>query len=569
MSLQSDPKLYVSKEHGGDPQDSGEQGLEELGYTAELRRNRSLFTLLFQSLSIAGVPFGESGSFMQTIHGGGQLSIFVGWIVVCVMDQCVAMSLAELASRYPTSAGPYYWSFQLCGKHEKLLSFITAWIWLIGNWTVTLSVNFALAELLVATVSIFSSWEANDWQLLLVFYAICVLTFFICGFGNRFLPVVDTVCAGWTLVTIIIVLVAVSVTAKAGRHDASFSLGHYDTSLSGWNGFSLCIGFLPPAFCFCAMGMATSMAEEVHSPAIKVPRAMALAIPVGCIAGLFFVVPLCATLPGLVDISNAPSGQAVPYILQVVMGTRDGAVGLVSLILFCGLFCSISITNAASRTTWALARDNAMPLSRLFSYVDKRHQIPLWALGLVTVVQMLLGLINLGSSSAFTAFISSSVIALAITYSIPISISLFYDRRAQVSKARWNCGHLLGTTLNVLALLWISFELVLFSMPSILPVTAVSMNYASVVFVGLTALAAIWYVVYARKGMPRRPPVEYSRLTNFSICWATVGGGNARSLVILLPYLVRIHSVGTLTANKNYWTIALALYVSSCSSQVY
>jgi hypothetical protein len=35
---------------------------------------------------------------------------------------------------------------------------------------------------------------------------------------------------------------------------------------------------------------------------------------------------------------------------------------------------------------------------------------------LVTVVQMLLGLINLGSSSAFTAFVSVGVQALAASY---------------------------------------------------------------------------------------------------------------------------------------------------------
>jgi hypothetical protein len=35
--------------------------LTKLGYTPELRRNRSLFTLLFQSLAIAAIPFGEGG----------------------------------------------------------------------------------------------------------------------------------------------------------------------------------------------------------------------------------------------------------------------------------------------------------------------------------------------------------------------------------------------------------------------------------------------------------------------------------------------------------------------------
>lgn len=69
----------------------------------------------------------------------------------------------------------------------------------------------------------------------------------------------------------------------------------------------------------------------------------------------------------------------------------------------------------------------------------------------------------------------------------------------QVRHAKWNCGQLIGTIVNVLALAWIGFELVLFSMPTALPVTRVSMNYASVVFVGFMAISAVWYLVYARK----------------------------------------------------------------------
>lgn len=38
-------------------------------------------------------------------------------------------------------------------------------------------------------------------------------------------------------------------------------------------------------------------------------------------------------------------------------------------------------------------------------------------------------------------------------------------------------------------------------MPTGLPVTAVSMNYASVVLVGFMVLSMIYYVIWARKGM--------------------------------------------------------------------
>lgn len=54
--------------------------------------------------------------------------------------------------------------------------------------------------------------------------------------------------------------------------------------------------------------------------------------------------------------------------------------------------------------------------------------------------------------------------------------------------------------MNVIAIVWISFEVVLFSMPTVLPVTSVTMNYASVVLVGFMSLAAVWYFAYAKKG---------------------------------------------------------------------
>lgn len=109
--------------------------LDQLGYKSELSRNRSMFTLLFQSLAIAAIPYGEGGPLISAIYGGGPLAIFVGWICILVLDECVALSLSELASKYPTSAGPYYWSFQLASKGKTTLSFITGWVWLVGNWT--------------------------------------------------------------------------------------------------------------------------------------------------------------------------------------------------------------------------------------------------------------------------------------------------------------------------------------------------------------------------------------------------------------------------------------------------
>lgn len=485
------------------PVGTRDEGIVEhvhLGYSTQLKKNRSLISILGMVLAIVAVPYGMGGPLMSAIYGGGQLSLFIGLLVVLVFDGCVAVSLAELASRYPTSSGVYYWSYRLCGEHKrtrKILSFLTGWFWLIGNWTITLSVNFGFASLIAATVSIYNpEWVASSWELLLIFYAVCVLVFLICSFGDTMLPYVDAVAAVWNFVAIIAILIAVSVRAKEGRHSASYALGHYDSSFSGWGtGFTFFIGLLPPAYAFSAIGMVTSMTEECAQPEIEVSRAIALCIPFGGLASLLFILPLCFTLPPLEDLLAAPYGQALPYALNLIMGSKVGALILMIAVLFVTLFCSIGITTAASRCTWAFSRDNALPLASLWTRTIADR--PIYALALVTVIELLLGLINLGSSSAFTAFASVGVIALAVGYLVPISISLLTGRR-DVAHAKWHCGKLLGTIANVGAIVWILFELVLFSMPTALPVTEISMNYASVVLVGFASLSMIWYLVSGR-----------------------------------------------------------------------
>lgn len=54
-------------------------------------------------------------------------------------------------------------------------------------------------------------------------------------------------------------------------------------------------------------------------------------------------------------------------------------------------------------------------------------------------------------------------------------------------------------TQNGVTIVWVLFSIILFCMPTAIPVTPITMNYASVVFVGFFTIAAIWYIVNARK----------------------------------------------------------------------
>lgn len=145
-----------------------------------------------------------------------------------------------------------------------------------------------------------------------------------------------------------------------------------------------------------------------------------------------------------------------------------------------GMFCAISICCAASRSTWSFARDKAIPFHTVFARIshqsdkDDGSDVPLNAHLLSTTIQLLLGLIFLGSTAAFNAFIGVAVICLGASYAMPIAISLWYGRKemadAPYALGRW------GLPLNIISLLWVCFEIILFSMPAVLPVTQVTMS---------------------------------------------------------------------------------------------
>jgi choline transport protein len=78
--------------------------------------------------------------------------------------------------------------------------------------------------------------------------------------------------------------------------------------------------------------------------------------------------------------------------------------------------------------TYAFARDGGLPFSRFFAKVHTGLDVPLNALYLTTILVVIFGCIFLGSSSAFNAIVSASVVALGITYAAPPAVNCLMAR---------------------------------------------------------------------------------------------------------------------------------------------
>lgn len=486
---------------------SADAALAKMGYQSELPRNLSMLSVLGMSFAIMAVPFGLSTTMYITLTDGQSVTILYGWVLVSLISLCIAASLAEICAVYPTAGGVYYWSAMLSTREwAPITSWITGWLTLVGNWTVTLSINFSGGQLILSAITLWNEdFVPNEWQTVLMFWAVMVICMSINIFGAKYLDLINKICIYWTGASVIIILIVLLTMAKGGRRDAEFVFAHYDASSSGWPaGWAFFVGLLQAAYVLTGYGMVAAMCEEVANPEREVPKAIVLSVAAAGVTGLVYLIPILFVLPDVQMLLDVANGQPIGLLFKTVTGSAGGGFGLLFLILGILIFAGTGALTAASRCTYAFARDGAIPGSRLWSQVDKRFDIPLLALVLSTVVDCLLGLIYFGSSAAFNSFTGVATICLSASYGMPILVSVIRGRQA-VKNSSFSLGKF-GYAINVTMIAWICLALVLFCMPVSLPVEAATMNYASVVFAGFALISVLWYFIRGRKEFTG-PPV--------------------------------------------------------------
>ena len=219
------------------------------------------------------------------------------------------------------------------------------------------------------------------------------------------------------------------------------------------DGWAFFVGLLQAAYTLTGYGMVAAMCEEVDHPEREVPKAMVLSVAAAAVTGLIYLIPILFVLPDIPTLLGVANGQPIGLLFQIVTGSAGGGFGLLFLILGIMFFAGIGALTAASRCTYAFARDGAIPGSRYWKKVHPKLDVPLGGIILSTVVDCLLGLIYFGSTAAFNSFTGVATICLSTSYGIPILVSVVRGRKL-VRHSSYSLGKF-GFAINVLTLCWI------------------------------------------------------------------------------------------------------------------
>lgn len=136
-------------------------------------------------------------------------------------------------------------------------------------------------------------------------------------------------------------------------------------------------------------------------------------------------------------------------------------------------------------------------------------RIPLNALGLVSVVIVLLQLLNIGSSTALFAILGLSTIGLYLSYVLPVLFIIIAKlRREVITYGPFKLGRL-GLPVNIFAVCYGIFILVWLPFPPFLPVTGENMNYAGPIMAAVLIAAVVDWLITGKTRF--KVPIEFRR----------------------------------------------------------
>jgi choline transport protein len=255
------------------------------------------------------------------------------------------------------------------------------------------------------------------------------------------------------------------------------------------------------------------MAEEIPNASRNVPIAMVGSSVVNGLIGLAYCIILLYSTGPIDALFTTATGFPFMQIFLYATDSNAGATILSLTVTLTAVAATVAGVASTSRTLWAFARDSATPFHRTISKVDGSNEVPTAAIVVITVLQMLLGFIYLGNSTAFNAILAMSIIGMYLSYVLPIAYMLAHGRSklAAADYGPFKLGKGLGVILNLISIVWLVVSIVFSTFPSAMPVTAETMNYSSVVMAGWMLFGSVYYWGWGRKSF-KVPEVRMSNV---------------------------------------------------------
>lgn len=261
--------------------------------------------------------------------------------------------------------------------------------------------------------------------------------------------------------------------------------------MSGWpDVFAFVLGLLAPLWTISGYDAAIHISEEASNAALAVPWGMVSAIAIAGVLGWAINVTLAFCMgTDLTNLIGSPVGQPMAQIFLNSFG-KTWTLVIWSFVVLVQYMMGSSQLLAASRQSFAFARDGALPLSNLLYRFNKYTGTPVNTVWFDSLMALLVGLLALSGPAAVNAVFSISVTAQYVAFMTPIIARFAFENNFKPGP--FSLG-VLSAPIAAIAVVFMIVMMVVLCFPSTPQAQVPSMNYTSVVLGGIMTLAMIWY----------------------------------------------------------------------------
>ncbi|KAL8339127.1 hypothetical protein RB598_007438 [Gaeumannomyces tritici] len=483
--------------------------LAALGYKPEFKREFTLWTTFCVSFAVLGLL----PSFASTLYYGmgyaGTPGMVWGWLVALVFIACIAASMAELCSAMPTSGGLYYASAVLAGpRWGPFAAWVTGWSNWLGQVSGAPSVNYGVAAMACAAASVADpSYVPEHWHVFLVTLLLMVVHSAMSSMPTRWLATFNSAGSTFNMAALVVVVVLL-LAAPGGSAREAAGLPRFNASRDVWGSFypgtgfpdgvAVLMSFIAVIWTMSGYDSPFHLSEESSNANVAAPRAIVLTATVGGVVGWVLQVAVAYTVVDIGAALASDLGQPwASYLVQVL--SRDAALACLALTIIAGFCMGQGCMIAASRVTFAYARDGCFPFARVWARVNQTTKTPVNAVWMNCTVGCLMLLLMFAGDLAIGAIFSIGALAAFFSFTVPIAIRT-YVVGARFRPGPWHLGRY-SWVFGTLSTGFTALMMPVLCLPTATgdDLSAGTMNWTVVVWGVPMLLAVAWFVVDAHR----------------------------------------------------------------------
>lgn len=411
-----------------------------------LERRMSALASFSISMSTICILAGCITSFPVGFCSVGGAAIGLGWPLAYLFALTVALTMAQVASAFPTAGGTYHWAYTLGGKSW---GWATACFSLIGLVTALAGVNVGVCRFVIGALSRIGDYEPENVYPWVQVAAVVLMTLsqaFINHWGMRLTSRLNNF-NGFLIVAVAVVLtVAMLVFGVVFGSAVEFGRLVTFTNYSGTPTGSqqvwphadnivwlFALGLLLPGYTLTGFDSAAQTSEETIDAARAVPRGIVRAVLVSGFAGWVMLVSIVLAAPSM-DVAANAGEQSFFWIVREVIPYWLHAP-LYSGIALAQYLCGLAVVTSASRMAYAFARDRGLPGSRWLRRVSPRRHTPSIAIWTIAGAAILFAV-----AIPYSTIAAVCAIFLYLSYVLPTALGLWAHGRHWTRVGPWHLG---------------------------------------------------------------------------------------------------------------------------------